>query len=271
MNRIASTAALTLAALALGPAHGARGTDDPSTIYQLRTYTTAPEKLDVLVERFGRVNLPLFEAHGITLVGAWTPHESDEGGDRLVYLVSFPGPEAAEAAWEAFSADPKWVEAFEAEGEEHGQVVTGVEAVYVKPTDFSPTLPAPDPTGGEDEAETDQGDETRLFELRRYTASPGKLDALNARFRDHTMELFDKHGMTNLIYTVPLEQDTGAGELLVYFLAHPSHVQALNSWESFRTDPVWIKARDESQADGVPLAAKVERTFLIPTPFSPLK
>jgi hypothetical protein len=243
-------------------------------IYQLRTYTTAPEKLEVLVERFGRVNLPLFKAHGITLVGAWTPHESDEGGDRLVYLVSFPNREAADRAWEAFSGDPKWTEAFAAEKQEHGQVVTGVETVYLQPTDYSPSPGASDsPQGGDDRADAQnlQGSEARLFELRHYTASPGKLDALIARFRDHTMELFAKHGMTNVVYTVPIEPDKGAGEVLLYFVSHPSHAMALNSWESFRTDPAWITARDESQADGVPLAARVESTMLVPAEFSPLK
>ena len=40
--------------------------------------------------------------------------------------------------------------------------------------------------------------ETRYFEMRTYYAAPAKLDALQARFRDHTLSLFEKHGMTNV-------------------------------------------------------------------------
>ena len=129
----------------------------------------------------------------------------------------------------------------------------------------------PDPESENKDNRASQGSGPRLFELRRYTASPGKLDALNARFREHTMDLFAKHGMTNVLYTTPVEEGQGAGQVLTYLLAHPSYVMALDSWESFRTDPEWIKARDESESDGVKLAAQVERFYLVPTEFSPMK
>lgn len=65
--------------------------DEPAALYQLRTYSTAPDKLDILLERFARVNVPIFQKHELTLVGAWTPEPSEASPDRLIYLVSFLG------------------------------------------------------------------------------------------------------------------------------------------------------------------------------------
>src|SRR5262245_52194502 len=73
----------------------------------------------------------------------------------------------------------------------------------------------------------------RAFELRTYTASPGKLDALNARFRDHTIALFKKHGMQVVGFWMPIDKDAGAGERLVYMLAHQSRAAADASWTAF--------------------------------------
>ncbi|WP_169979498.1 NIPSNAP family protein [Tautonia rosea] len=277
MTRFMILTSCTLAAINLGLC-SATAEEDPVMTFQLRSYTTAPEKLEVLVERFQRVNLPLFERHDITLIGAWTPHESDDGDERLVYLVGFPSMRAAELCWKNFATDPDWINAFEREKRIHGTVVSGVETVYLGPTDYSPALPGiggrsaqSDTSNDQAKTSTDSVEEERLFELRRYLASPGKLNELNKRFREHTMELFSKHGMTNILYTMPIESDQGADTTLIYFLAHPSYPRALNAWESFRSDPIWNQVREASQPDGVPLAASVERWMLVPTEFSPLK
>src|SRR5262245_22139593 len=78
-----------------------------------------------------------------------------------------------------------------------------------------------------------QAQEGRVFEMRTYTTHPGKLDALNARFKNHTLALFQKHGMENLWYGVPMEGQPGAGEKLVYVLAHKSRDAAAASWKAF--------------------------------------
>lgn len=109
----------------------------------------------------------------------------------------------------------------------------------------------------------------RVFELRTYTAAPGKFDALNKRFRDHTVALFTKHGMTHVGYWTPTEEPL-KGNTLIYVLAHKSREAAKKSWDAFRNDPDWIKARDESQKDGS-LTTKVESVFLEPTDYSPIK
>jgi|SRR5579884_1509586 len=111
--------------------------------------------------------------------------------------------------------------------------------------------------------------ENRVFELRIYTAAPGKMDALQARFRNHTMKLFEKHGMTNVAYWVELNPK-GGDEKLYYVLAYPSKEAADKSWAAFKADPDWVKAKSESEKDG-PLVKKVESTYLKPTDFSPMK
>src|SRR5262249_51861273 len=110
----------------------------------------------------------------------------------------------------------------------------------------------------------------RVFELRTYTASPGKLDALNARFRDHTIALFKKHGMEVVGFWMPVDKDAGAGEKLVYILAPPSRAAAEANWKAFRDDPEWVKVKAESESAGT-LAAKVESVFMSATDYSPMK
>ena len=109
----------------------------------------------------------------------------------------------------------------------------------------------------------------RVFEIRTYTAAPGKLDALNARFRDHTIKVFDKYGMKSIGYWVP--QDAPLKDnTLIYVLAHESREAAAKSWTAFRADPDWVKAKADSEKDG-PLTTKVEFVFVDPTDYSPLK
>jgi len=109
----------------------------------------------------------------------------------------------------------------------------------------------------------------RVFELRNYTAPDGKLEDLHKRFRDHTMRIFTKHGLTNIVYfrpqDAPLSQNT-----LVYLIAHPSREAAKTNWAAFQKDPEWQKVASESQKDGK-IVAKVESVFLDPTDYSPMK
>jgi hypothetical protein len=109
----------------------------------------------------------------------------------------------------------------------------------------------------------------RVFELRTYTAPEGRLDALKARFRDHTVVLFNKHGITSVGYFTP-QDAPNSQNTLVYVLAHPSREAAKTNWAAFQADPDWQKAYQASQVNG-PLQTKVESVFLNPTEFSPLK
>ncbi len=102
------------------------------------------------------------------------------------------------------------------------------------------------------------------YELRTYHAAPGKLDALHARFREHTTRLFAKHGMTNIGYWVPLEN---TGNKLVYLLSYPDRPARDAAWKAFQADPEWIAAKAKSEENGK-LLDKIENRFLTPTDFS---
>lgn len=109
----------------------------------------------------------------------------------------------------------------------------------------------------------------RVFELRTYTTFEGKLDALNSRFRNHTLKIFEKHGMQNIGYWTPME-GPNKGNQLVYIIAHPSREAAKQSWDAFRNDPEWKKVAAESEKDGK-INQKVESLFLEPTDYSKIK
>jgi hypothetical protein len=111
---------------------------------------------------------------------------------------------------------------------------------------------------------------TRVFEMRTYTAAPGRFEALKTRFRDHTLKLFERHGMTNIGYWIPADGEK-SGNTLVYILAYPNREAAKKSWAAFSADPEWQKVRTESQKDGTILVGPPESVFLNAADFSPIK
>src|SRR3954451_16272995 len=110
----------------------------------------------------------------------------------------------------------------------------------------------------------DPSADQRVFELRTYVANEGKLDALHRRFREHTNDLFRKHGMTIVGFWVPQDEKDGKSNTLVYMLAFPSREAARTAWAEFSSDPEWQKAKAESEKDGV-LVGKVTSVYLDPT------
>ena len=140
-----------------------------------------------------------------------------------------------------------------------GKLVAKVESMYLAPTNFSKSM-----SGGKSSGAA------RVFEMRTYTAPEGKLGDLDARFRDHTIALFARHGITNLGYFHPADADKGAANTLVYFLAYPSKDAADASWKAFRDDPNWAKAKTASEKNGK-LTTKVESMYLKPADYSPVK
>jgi hypothetical protein len=247
-------AALALLALA-APAVGA---DD--RLYELRVYYAAPGKLDALHARFRDHTLKLFEKHGMTNLGYWVPlGENPE--HKLVYLLSYPNAEARKKAWSGFGADPEWKKA-SAASEKDGKLVAKIEQYHLTATDYSPTVALA------------KADPPRVFELRTYTATPGNLANLNARFRDHTLKLFERHGMTNLWYFTAAKGQKDADVRLVYLLAHKSEEARNKSFDAFRKDPEWVAAREASEKKGGgSLTAKdgVKSELLKPTDYSPIR
>jgi hypothetical protein len=109
----------------------------------------------------------------------------------------------------------------------------------------------------------------RVFELRTYTCNEGKLPDLQKRFRDHTIEIFNRHHMTSIGYWIP--QDPPLSEnTLIYILAHPSREEAKANWKAFGADPEWRKVQSESEANGK-IVNHVVSVFMDPADYSPLK
>ncbi len=129
-------------------------------------------------------------------------------------------------------------------------------------------LPTTDWLGSSQEKPASAPPATPVYELRVYHAYEGKLDDLLRRFREHTIKLFEKHGMKNVAYWTPTDEPL-KGRALVYILAHPSREAATANWQAFRDDPEWQSVRDKSEANGK-LVEKVDSTFLVLTDFSPM-
>ena len=109
----------------------------------------------------------------------------------------------------------------------------------------------------------------QVYELRTYHTNPGKLADLNTRFRDHTLKLFEKHGMTNIGYWVP-QDEPAHSNTLIYVIAHESREQAKKNWDAFGADPEWVKVRTASEANGK-IVEKVDRVFMDATDYSKIK
>jgi len=235
-----------------------RAAEPDSRVFEMRVYYAAEGKLDALHARFRDHTTALFEKHGITNIGYWTPVENSDR--ELIYFLAYPSREARDQSWKAFMADPQWQKAYK-ESEVDGKLVAKVVSKFFKATDYSPEIKPTAP-----------GD--RIFELRTYTASPGNLDALHARFRNHTVKLFEKHGMTNVAYWSLMDDQAGADNTLLYILAHKSQDAAKASFAAFREDPAWIAARTQSEtAAGGSLTADggVKSVFMTAVDYSPTR
>lgn len=236
----------------LNPASFAQQTD--TRYFELRIYYCHPGKLNTLIERFTNHTTRIFEKHGMTNIGYWLPVNNADSA--LYYVLAYPSKEARDASWKAFGADPEWKQVA-AKSEENGKILTKITSVFMTAAAISPIIKA-----------SRQGAD-RTFELRTYTCLPGKLPALLTRFKDHTLKLFEKHGMTNVAYWTTVEKDSTQPKL-VYILAHRSEEAGKKSFETFRADPVWIAARDASEKDGK-IVEKIESIIMKPLPFSAIR
>ena len=232
-----------------------------SRVFELRIYHAAPGKLDDLNKRFREHTTRIFERHGMENIGYWVP--MDNTNNLLIYMIAHKSRDDARKSWAAFGADPEWKAAAK-ESEANGRLVTRVESYFLQTTDFSPAV------------KTSKSDEPRAFELREYTASEGNLGALDARFRDHTVGLFARHGMEQVGYWHLMAGQKNAERKLIYLLAHKSREAGAASFDAFRKDPDWIKARadSEKQAGGSLTEggmAGVKSTYMRPTNYSPMR
>ncbi|MDX2046060.1 MAG: NIPSNAP family protein [Chitinophagaceae bacterium] len=231
----------------------AQSTD--TKLYELRIYYCEPGRLDALISRFQNHTTALFEKHGMTNVGYWLPVNNEK--NALYYVLSFPDEKSREASWKAFINDPAW-QTVRNKSEESGKIITSITSILMKASDFSPLVQA------------SQKNPERVFELRTYYCHPGKLSDLNTRFRNHTLKLFEKHGMTNVAYWETIEKEANVQPKLVYILAHKSEEAGKASFDTFRKDPEWMKVASESEKGGK-IVEKIESVYMKPLAFSAIK
>lgn len=103
-----------------------------------------------------------------------------------------------------------------------------------------------------------------VYELRTYTTNDGKLDDLNARFKNHTIRLFKKHGMESIGYWMPVDKDN----TLIYIIRHKSMIAAKQNWQNFIDDPDWKIVAEETNRNGAILAFSPESVFMTATDYS---
>jgi NIPSNAP len=226
-------------------------TKEPSPFYEMRVYYSPAGKLETLLGRFRNHTTKLFEKHGMKNIGYWLPIDNKD--NKLVYILSYPSKEARVISWKNFMADPEW-KAVQKATEANGRIVEKVECTYMTETDFSPN------------DFTNSGN--RVFELRTYKTTPYNLGLLLARFRNYTLGLFTKYGMSNLAYFTQVDNDN----TLIYLLGHKSKEAGLASFDGFRKDPEWVAAKDASEKLAKEsLTTTVVSEYLVPTDFSPWK
>ena len=197
-------------------------------LFENRVYTTVPGKLPALNDRFANHTIGFFKQYGVGMMGFWT----DEIGvsNQLTYITTFDTMADRETKWAEFGSDTKRQQIF-AETEVNGPLVALVENTFMRLTPYSPSPQL----------------SSKVQELRVYDTLPGRLPALHDRFANHTMALFERHGIQNVAYWT---EDVGTNNRLVYMLGYESLGDREKSWASFGADPDWKKAREESEADG---------------------
>jgi hypothetical protein len=221
--------------------------------YEMRTYHCHEGKRPDLIKRFENHTLKLFGKHGIESIAYFVPNSENE--NQLTFIIAYPSKDSRDKLWNNFITDPEWITASKA-SEKNGPIVQKVEQTFMTlAEDLNPGILKVNPS-------------EKVFELRKYTMHPGKVEAINARFKNYTRELFQKHGITNIIYWYSVED--GKQPDLIYLVSHKSEKAAKSSFNSFGKDKLWITVRDASERDGL-IVANIDSHFLKALPFSPIQ
>ena len=215
-------------------------------LYESRVYYAVPGKLPALNDRFAAHTMGYFKKHGIGMLGFWT----DEIGssNKLTYILTFDSMADREKKWATLMVDSEMIRVF-GETEADGPLVAQDHNTFMRLTPYSPEPKL----------------SSNVQELRVYDTMPGKLPALHDRFSNHTMKLFERHGIENIAYWT---EEVGTSDRLVYLLGYPSLGDREKGWAAFGADPDWQKARVESEKDG-PLVRVSYHSILRLTPYSP--
>lgn len=229
--------------------------------YELLVIYAKPGKLDRVHDWLRAHQDDVLAKHGATNLGFLVP-AGENTDNKILCLHKYPSLPAMLAFSKAVKVDPLWA-TLDTDSNSPDVLASKIEMTSLTTTDYSP------------EFKPAKSSPARVFELRTYTCpSPEKLAFLHERFRDHTMKLFQKHGMENVVYFQPRDMPN-ADRKLVYFLAHKSQDAAKESFAAFRKDPDWLAAREASEKKaGGSLTEKeggVVSEFFVGTEYSPLR
>jgi hypothetical protein len=223
-----------------------------SSYFEMRTYTVHDGKMPDLIQRFQNHTRALFTKHGIENVAYFLSEEEPQ--KKLTFILGYPSASERDIRWNNFANDPEW-KAVAAASEANGKIVQKVDQVFMVWAKGLNSRKISRPSG--------------IFQLRTYHLLPGRLDAIQSRFRDHTQALFEKQGLSNYPYWITVEKD-GAQPKLVYFIGHQSKEEFNAAFGRFVADPEWIKVRDASEVSGK-IVEKIDALFYTALPFSPMK
>ena len=189
-------------------------------------------------------------------LGYWVPTDgTTRQKRRIIYVLKHPSRYDAYANWTHFTNDREWQKVLDMPTF-RGLLAEKPTSIFMTETEYSDSF-------ANSNAETDS-----VFELRFCTCNGGKLDALNARFRDAAINLFEKHKMANVGYWTPFDPPENQNTL-IYMLRHESRAQAAVNWKALLNDPKWKQVARESEKNGELLERPFERIFLKPMDISP--
>lgn len=223
-----------------------------SSYFEMRTYTIHEGKMPDLIQRFQNHTRALFAKHGIENVAYFLSEAEPE--KQLTFILGYPDAASRDTRWNNFANDPEW-KAVATASEANGKIVQKVDQVFMVWAQGLNSRKVSRPSG--------------IFQLRTYHLLPGRLDAIQTRFRDYTQDLFEKQGLSNYPYWVTIEKE-GVQAKLVYLLGHQTKDDFNAAFGRFVADPEWILARDVSEASGK-IVEKIDAIFFTVLPFSPMK
>lgn len=226
-----------LAAICTSTSTQIRAADPETRFFEMRVVTANAGKFAALSQRFKDHAVKAFEKHGATTIGYFVP--VDAKVEKIMYILAYKDLEARDLCIKNMEEDTAWKKLL-TDSDKNGALAKDVKSTFLSATDYSPTV------------KTATEMKNPIFELRTYTSTKDNLIPLNNRFKNHTVKLFEKHGMTNYGYwylhdTQPKSNTLAKENTLIYLLNHQSAEAAKKSFDAFRADPVWIKAKAESE------------------------
>jgi hypothetical protein len=263
VNRFLVACLLTAATASLGWAQGSPPVPSTSTssretrYFELRTYYAAPGKFEALNARFRDHAVRLFEKHGMTSVGYWSPIGNPE--NKLVFLLAYPDRAARDAAWRSLAEDPEW-RRVRKETERNGKLVKWIEEAFLVPTEYSPAVAA----------SSHPPDRSRTFELRKVTVPNGELATLNAQLRDGGVGELRAQGFTPVGFFTLANGQVGTETTLISLMARTPQATARKGTAGSTLLVSYEVSNAASAATIVASEGKL-REILKPTDYSPLK